>query len=87
MKTDKSNSKTTNIELLDRAIKLLSNGNQAKFAGLTHIKESTLKTWRKREAIPDDKILLINTLIENYELKQDMKKIEAFFDLAKKFQN
>lgn len=76
-----------NIELLDKAIQLLSNGNQAKFAEFTHIKESTLKSWRSRGAIPDDKVLLLKTLIENYELKQNMKTIEAFFEIAKKFQN
>jgi len=56
----------TNIILLDRAIELCANGNQAKFAEFTHIKESTLKTWRNRDSIPDDKIVLLNTLIENY---------------------
>ena len=51
------------IELLDKAIELYSNGNQAKFSEFSHIKESTIKTWRNRGAIPEDKILLLNILV------------------------
>jgi len=72
-----------NIDLLDQAINLYSNGNQAKFAEFTYIKESTIKTWRSRGAVPDDKVLLLNTLIENHKLEEDMKKVKAFFELGR----
>ena len=72
------------IELLDQAIKLYSNGEQAKFSKLTKIKESTIKTWRNRGVIPDDKLLLLNMLIENHELKSKLADIEHFFALHNK---
>lgn len=79
------------IELLDKAIELYANGSQSKFAEFSHIKDSTMKTWRKRESIPDDKKLLLNTLIEKYVLIQENKKYEEYFrlqnELSKKFQN
>lgn len=79
------------IELLDKAIELYSKGNQANFSKFTHIKESTLKTWRSRGSVPDDKILLLNTLIEKYELIQENNKFQEYFklqnEIMKKFQN
>ena len=42
------------IELLDKAIEIYSKGNQAKFSKFSHIKESTIKTWRNRGIIPED---------------------------------
>lgn len=79
------------IKLLDKAIELYSNGNQAKFSEFSHIKESTLKTWRSRGAVPDDKKLLLNTLIEKHELIQENSKFQEYFKLQnefmKKFQN
>lgn len=79
------------IKLLEKAIELYANGSQAKFAKFSHIKDSTMKTWRKRKSIPDDKKLLLNTLIEKYYLIQENKKYEEYFrlqnELSKKFQN
>lgn len=79
------------IELLNKAIELYSNGNQANFSKFSHIKESTIKTWRSRGAVPDDKILLLNTLIENHKLIQENNEYKEYFRLQnefmKKFQN
>ena len=79
------------IEVLDKAIELYSNGNQAKFSEFSHIKESTIKTWRNRGAIPDDKILLLNILIEKHNLIQENNQFKEYFklqnELSKKFQN
>jgi DNA-binding transcriptional regulator YiaG len=79
------------IELLNKAIELYSDGNQARFSTFTHIKESTLKTWRSRGVVPDDKILLLNTLIENHKLIQENNEYKEYFKLQnefmKKFQN
>jgi hypothetical protein len=85
------------IKLLDRTIKLYTKNvpnkedKQAEFARLSHIKESTLKTWRRKGVIPADKILLLNTLIENHELKEEKEQFKQYFllqtELSKKFQN
>ncbi len=79
------------IELLDKAIELYSNGNQAKFSEFSHIKESTIKTWRNRGAIPEDKISLLTILIEKSNLIQDNNQFKEYFklqnELSKKFQN
>ena len=79
------------FELLDKAIELYSNGNQAKFSEFSHIKESTIKTWRNRGAIPEDKILLLNILIEKHNLIQENNQFKEYFklqnELSKKFQN
>mgnify|MGYP002369250625 FL=1 len=69
------------IELLDKAIEIYSNGNQAKFSKFSHIKESTIKTWRSRGVIPEDKKLLLNTLISKYELIQENEKYRNYFRL------
>ena len=69
------------IELLDKAIEIYSNGNQAKFSKFSHIKESTIKTWRSRGVIPEDKKLLLNTLISKYELIQENEKYRNYFKL------
>jgi hypothetical protein len=69
------------IELLDKAIELYTNGNQAKFSEFSHIKESTIKTWRSRGVIPEDKKLLLNTLISKYELIQENEKYRNYFRL------
>ena len=74
----------THIELLDKAIELYAHGKQAEFSKLTMIKEATLKTWRNRGVIPDDKLLLLNTLIENHTLKMRLADIEHFFTLQDK---
>jgi len=68
-------------ELLDKAIEIYSNGNQAKFSKFSHIKESTIKTWRSRGVIPEDKKLLLNTLISKYELIQENEKYRNYFRL------
>lgn len=68
-------------ELLDKAIEIYSNGNQAKFSKFSHIKESTIKTWRSRGVIPEDKKLLLNTLISKYELIQENEKYRNYFKL------
>ena len=68
-------------ELLDKAIEIYSNGNQAKFSKFSHIKESTIKTWRSRCVIPEDKKLLLNTLISKYELIQENEKYRNYFKL------
>ena len=79
------------IELLDKAIEIYSNGNQAKFSEFSHIKESTIKTWRSRGYIPDDKKLLLNILIEKYDLVQENNQFKEYFklqnELGKKFKN
>ena len=69
------------IELLDKAIEIYSNGNQAKFSKFSQIKESTIKTWRSRGVIPEDKKLLLNTLISKYELIQENEKYRNYFRL------
>ena len=69
------------IELLDKAIEIYSNGNQAKFSKFSHIKESTIKTWRSRGVIPEDKKLLLNTLISKYELIQENEKYRNYLRL------
>lgn len=80
-----------NIDLLNKAIELYSNGNQAKFSEFSHIKESTIKTWRSRGAVPDDKKLLLNVLIEKHNLIQENNQFKEYFRLQnefmKKFQN
>lgn len=73
------------IELLNKAIELYSNGNQAKFSEYSRIKESTIKTWRSRGTVPDDKILLLNTLIENHKLIQENNEYKEYFRLQNKF--
>ncbi len=79
------------IDLLNKAIELYSNGNQANFSKFSHIKESTIKTWRNRGTIPDDKKLLLNILIEKYDLIQENSRFREYFrlqnELSKKFQN
>jgi len=79
------------IELLDKAIELYAGGSQKRFVEFSHIKDSTMKTWRNRKSIPDDKKLLLNTLIEKYDLIQENKKYQEYFrlqnELGKKFQN
>lgn len=74
----------THIELLDKAIELYANGKQTEFSKLTHIKESTLKTWRNRGEVPNDKIVLLTTLIENHGLKTKLADIEQYFTLQEK---
>ncbi len=74
----------THIDLLDKTIELYTHGKQAEFSKLTKIKESTLKTWRNRGVIPDDKLLLLNTLIENHELESKLADIEQYFTLQEK---
>jgi hypothetical protein len=69
------------IELLDKAIEIYSNGNQAKFSKFSHIKESTIKSWRNRGTIPEDKKLLLNVLISKYELMQENKQYKEYFRL------
>ena len=69
------------IELLDKAIEIYSKGNQAKFSKFSHIKESTIKSWRSRGVIPEDKKLLLNTLISKYELIQENEKYRNYFKL------
>ncbi len=69
------------IELLDKAIEIYSKGNQAKFSKFSHIKESTIKTWRNRGIIPEDKKLLLNVLISKYELMQENKQYKEYFRL------
>ncbi len=75
----------TNIELLDNLIEIFTDGNQSEFAKMTNIKESTIKTWRRAESIPDDKKLLLNTLNENRELKKEIAEYQEFFRLQSKF--
>ena len=48
---------------------------------VTHIKESTIKSWRSRGVIPEDKKLLLNTLISKYELIQENEKYRNYFKL------
>lgn len=74
-----------NIDLLNKAIELYSGGNQANFSKFSHIKESTIKTWRSRGNVPDDKILLLNTLIENHKLIQENNEYKEYFRLQNKF--
>ncbi|MFX4240156.1 hypothetical protein ACOL3H_06620 [Aliarcobacter butzleri] len=69
------------IELLDKAIEIYSIGNQAKFSKFSHIKESTIKTWRSRGTIPEDKKLLLNVLLSKYELIQENKQYKEYFRL------
>lgn len=73
------------IELLDSLIEIFANGNQSEFARITDIKESTIKTWRRADSIPDDKKLLLNTLYENYELKKEIADYKEYFRLQSKF--
>ena len=68
-------------KLLDKAIEIYSNGNQAKFSKFSHIKESTIKTWRSRETVPEDKKLLLNVLLSKYELIQENKQYKEYFRL------
>lgn len=69
------------MELLDKAIEIYSKGNQAKFSKLSHIKESTIKSWRSRGVISEDKKLLLNVLISKYELMQENKQYKEYFRL------
>lgn len=81
----------SDIEMLDKIINTITGGNQSEFARITHIKESTIKTWRDRKKVPDNKKLLLNTLLENHELKEKLADYEQYFTLqgklSKKFQN
>ena len=80
MSSEKQNE---NLNLLNTAINLYSNGSQSKFCKMIEINESTVKAWRKRNTIPSDKIVLLKTLIELHEAKQKLLKYESYFTLQK----
>ena len=69
----------TDIELLDQAIEITSKdlmsqdkkSQEQYFCEKTFIKWSTLRSWRSRGSVPDDKKVLLNTIVEKYELEQE----------------
>ena len=69
------------IEQLNKAIQLIANGVESEFCKYSNIKPSTVKTWRKRKSIPQDKILLLEWIIRSYEAEQKLSKIEGYFNL------
>jgi hypothetical protein len=71
----------TMIELLNTAIKKYTDGNELAFCKLIKMKDSTVRGWRQRDKIPDDKVVLLNTLIELHEAKEKLSKCEQYFEL------
>jgi len=69
------------IKLLDQAINLYSNGNESAFCEMICIKGSTVRTWRSRGNVPDDKVVLLKTLIQLHEAQAKLAKYEQYFDL------
>jgi hypothetical protein len=75
------------IKLLDEAIETITNGSESEFAKFACIKDSTIRSWRKREEIPDDKIVLLKTLLENHKMQQKIAKYEGYFKLQNEVRN
>ena len=79
----------TTIDLLDKAIILIAGNdsssvqNERVFCDYSKIKASTVRAWRKRAEVPEDKEILLKLIIEKYELEQKMAKVEEFFKLQK----
>lgn len=71
------------IKLLDEVINIYSDGKQSDFCDTVEIKDSTIRGWRKRKAIPSDKMVLIKTLFDLHEAKMRIEKYEKFFELQK----
>jgi len=69
------------IKLLDKAITLYSNGNESAFCEMICIKGSTVRTWRLRGGVPDDKVVLLKALIQLHEAQAKLAKYEQYFDL------
>ena len=51
------------ISLLNQAINLYSGRSELAFCEIICIKGSIVRTWRLRGSVPDDKIVLLKTLI------------------------
>ncbi len=74
------------IELLNEAIRIISNGNQDDFCRKVHLKSSTAKNWRTLKKVPDDKKILLQFIMDNHILKDKLRKATNYINAKQEFE-
>lgn len=72
------------IELLDQTIEIIADGKESEFCEYSGIAPSTIRTWRNRASIPQDKILLLKWITKCYKAEEKLKVANDFFEAFSK---